>query len=294
MVRMDERKLTRRAALACLGSGAAVALSGSFGFNSATAGRGVSVAVADDPRALLGLGGVKDGSTTPTFENNSSHPMDITLDSSDGIELDVGNTGTWSSPPVSFSLSVGETEQVNIRFAGDCTSSGTATVNVDAQLDGGTAGTISLVREYEVPQAGQVEFAGTANSAGSSGIYEFQLENTGCGDVTFTGIKIVETTTDADYVSGGGSLTNSDTGAELITQRIDIGSCDPQAETCYDMDPTVSLPQNQTVNFKFNKFRRNGRGKKNVDMRGEDVRITLYYGDGSSSTVELCLGSCDF
>lgn len=183
--------------------------------------------------------------------------------------------------------------KANIRFAGQCTAAGTATVNISAVHDDGDL-SIDMTREFQIPEAGQVQLAGTVNTAGKSGKYEITIENTGCADVTFTGIGIKETTTDAERVSGGGSLFNVDTGAELVTDRIPIDSTDPTSDTKKTMSPTVDLPQNNTVVFEFKAFERSGKGKSSVDMQGQDVRTTFYLSDGSDATIKLCSGTCDF
>lgn len=286
-------KTTRRGALGLIAAGAATAIGSTGAFSNATANRAATVSTVTDPNGLLGVEGVTDTSTTPTYTNNTSEAMTVTLTSPDSVEFDVGDNGTWVAPPVSFSLAAGASMKANIRFAGQCTAAGTATVNISAVHDDGDL-SIDMTRDFEIPEAGQVQLSGTVSSSGSSGKYEFTIENTGCADVTFTGIGIRETTSDADYVSGGGSLYNVDTSTELVTDRIPVDSTDPTSDTKKTMSPTVDLVQNDTVTFEFNKFQRSGPGKPNVDMRGEDVRTTFYLSDGSDATIKLCSGTCDF
>jgi len=289
-------KLTRRAALACLGSGAVATVLGSRGFDSVNASRGASVSVASDADALLGITGNSDPAVVPTVENNSEQSMDITLNTTEDLKFDVGNDGSWVDTPVDFSLGSGQSEPVNVRFGADCAEASSVPVEFSVDLlDGGsTIGSISLDRQFEVPQSGQVEFTGTAKSPGGSGKYRFDIENVGCFGVELVGIGIDKTTSsDADYVSSGGSVTAG--GTTVITQRIDIGNCDLNSSTCYDFNPNVGLSVNDTIEFEFDRFQsQDGNGNSGVSMDGEDLRLTFYYGDGSSANIELCLGSCDF
>lgn len=291
----DGRQFTRRAALGLVASGGLLAASETFGFSNVTANRGVSVSTADDPNALLGFTGYEDSSKTPTFTNNTNSSMSITLDSAESVEFDIGTDGTYVAPPTTFSLAVGASKEVNIKFTGECTDAGSAVVSTDATLDDGgtTVGSISFTREWLIPASGQVQFNGSASSAGASGQYEFNLENTGCEDVTFVGIGIKETTTDADYVSGSGSLFDAN-GTELVSDRIPVDSSNPDSDTRRDLNSSVTLPVNNTITWTFDKFRRDGSGNPNVDMRSQDVKIRLYLSDGSKTTEKLCLGSCDF
>lgn len=292
-------KWTRRGALALVGSGAAMVAWGAGGFTTTTADRNAVFDTAADPSALLGIDGYQDTSTSTTFENNATNSMEVTLDSDEPVVFDVGPDGSYSAS-VAFSLAVGGTEEVNIRWVGDdCTNADSAVVDTIATLEdgsGNTTGSISFDRTWVISESGQVAFSGTAKSAGSSGKYEFELENTGCTDVTFVGIGINETTaTDADYVSGGGSLYNLDTGDELVTDRIPIDNSNPNKDIRRDMEPEVTLPVGDTVDFEFRRFERDIQsGKSSVDMRGEDVRITLYLSDGSSAVEKLCLDGCSF
>lgn len=293
---VDASTVTRRSALALIGGGAVLTAAETFGFTNVTANRLTDVDVAEDPNAFLGITGTNDPSTTPTFTNNSSGPMTVTVTSTDGVEFDVGDGGNWGPPPVSFSLAVDESRSVGIRFAGECSGSGYATVNVQSDLDGGADGSIDLTRKFYVPEAGQIRFEGTAESAGGSGMYTFEMENTGCYDVEFTGIGINETTTDAEYVSGSGSLFNLDTDEEVVTDRIPIDSSNPDDDTRREFNAPVPLTPDESVTFRFRRFKRSGPGQggQNVNMQGEDVRATIYLSDGSDATIELCLNDCDF
>ncbi|QLG49319.1 hypothetical protein [Natrinema halophilum] len=273
------------------------------GYSHVLGERLTNVQTATDKNALLGITGANDTSITPTFTNNTNRHMDVTLDSAEAIELDVGNDGNWVSPPTSFPLVAGESKEVNIRYLGVCTSAGWATVDITGGLadgSGNTVGSVHLSRDFKISEAGQVQFTGTAKSAGSSGKYEFEIENTGCSDVTWTGVGINETTTGADYVSGKGSLFNKNTKQELVTDQIPIDSGNPESDTRRDFNQSVQLLRNDPMRFEFREFMQtasgNGKGNKDskVDMQGEDIRITLYLSDGSSAIVKLCLGTCDF
>jgi hypothetical protein len=223
--------------------------------------------------------------------------MTVTIDSQEAVEFDVGTDGNWVSPPETFSFDTGQTREVGIRWDGDCVSAGSATVSADATVTDGSGnpiGSIAYDREWQIPEAGQIELGGNVTAAGASGKFDFEIENTGCEDVTLTGIGILETTSSAVRVTGGGSFFNQDTGDELVTVSIPIDSSDPTSDTRRDFSSSVTLLQNDTVTFRFDRFERSGNGNTKVDMRGHDVRIRLYLSDGSSTTAKLCDGTCDF
>lgn len=290
---VDKGKVTRRSALGLIAAGGVYHVSGTAALSNLTADRGTDVYSSDDISAFLGIEGQEDTSQTPTFTNNSNHHMDLELGSGDDVEFDVGDNGNWVAPPVEISLSQDESRAVNIRFVGECTDAGTAAVDLAADLsDGSEERTIELTRDFLIPEAGQVQFTGRARTAGASGKYEFELENNGCADVTFVGIGINETSTDADRVTGGGSLRNLDTGEWVVDDEIPINSLFPEDDTRRDMNPHVPLAQDATVDMEFERFRRTGPGSPNVDMRGQDVRLTFYLSDGSSATIKLCLDGC--
>lgn len=257
--------------------------------------RFVQATVTSDANGILGFTGYDDTSTTPTFTNNSTYSMSITLDSSESVEFDVGTDGAYAVPPVTFSLASGASKDVAIQFTGECADAGSAVVSTETPLDDGgeTVGSVSFTREWKIPASGQVQFSGTASSSGNSGKYEFELENTGCEDVTFVGIGIKQTTTDAEFVSGGGSLIDAN-GTELVTDSIPVDSSNPDSDTRRDFNQDVVLSVNGTATWEFDKFQRSEQGNPNVDMQGEDVKIRLYLSDGSTKTEQLCLGSCDF
>lgn len=298
-----KKQVTRRAALGLMAGGGLLAATQTLGFSNVTAGRGVSVDTATDPNALLGLENLSSGGKTPTFTNNAADEMDITLDSPDDATFTVVG-GNQSGSTVTFSLASGASQEVEV----DGPDPTTVDIVVDL-LDGGTkVGEITLQRDVSVSQASAVrEIQGSANSAGNSGKYEFQLENTGDIDVTVVGIGINQTTNqNAQFVSGGGSLFDSD-GTELVSDRIPVDSSNPDSDTRRNLDPDLTLNAGNSATLEFNKFRTgksgggngngNGNGNggsANADMRGEDVQITLYFEDGSEGTFDLCIGGCDF
>lgn len=288
--------MKRRTLLLGLGSVAAGAtlIGGSEAFSDASADRGVGVSVASDPEALLGIEGTSNTSVTPSFTNNTNVTMDVTLDSSESIELDVDDNGTWETSPVTFSLSSGQTREVNVRFAGECNDAGPATLDIDATLlDGSTdVGSITLSRDVEIPESGQVAVTPNVKSAGNSGFYEFELENTGCVDVTIVGLGINETTEPtADKVGG---RDNDDIftaeGQSVASTVIPIDNSNPDSATIVSLDQNVSLDQDITKTFEFDRFRTASNG--NAPMKDEDVKITLEFSDGSTLVEKLCPNAC--
>ncbi|MFB6139439.1 MAG: hypothetical protein ABEJ26_03285 [Halosimplex sp.] len=149
-------KLTRRAALACLGSGAVVMVTRSYGFESVAAGRDVSVAVSRDSSALLGIsnrGPVKKNhrSAMVEYTNNSNESFTITttLDTcSDGTLYD--NDG-GSGCSVTTTLAPGNSQPIDI----SASATGTITYGISvssASLDIETSGSVES-------QAGNVKGA---------------------------------------------------------------------------------------------------------------------------------------
>lgn len=282
------RGISRRAALGLIAGGSVLLIAESRSFSQVNAGRGVSVTTAADPDALLGLTGVTDSETIPTFTNHASDAMEISLSSPDGsAEFDVGNTGHFTSNPAPFSLAVGASEQVGVSGDGE-----TIPVDVVAELrdNGETTGRIELQRDFAVSQAGQLEVSGTVKSSGNSGTYEFGLENTGSIDVTIVGLGINETTEPTATKVGGKNnddiLILKSTKTQLVTSVIEVDSSQPDNSTIKGFEQDVSLGTNEAEKeFEFDRFRTNDNG--NAPMNGEEVTITLKFGDDSTKVVEL-------
>ena len=280
---VDTTHLTRRAALGLIAGGAIVSGANTMGFGTTRANRTTSVGSADDPEALLGIEGSGDESVTPAFTNRSSYLMAVTLTSPNpGAEFDVGSTSGWESSPVSFEFDPGERVEVAMR-GGE-----TVTADVDATLleNGATRATIELRRTFPVPQAGQVSVTPGVSSGGGRGRYQFELENDGDIDVTVVGLGINETTNEAVYTVGHGDILTQD-GTQLVDVPIPIDSTDPGSDTRRDFLTDVGLPVGSLRSFEFDRFQRDGQGSPHADMRGHDVRVTLYFEDASSITVLL-------
>lgn len=125
--------LSRRAALACLGSGAAVLVSGSYGFNSVTAGRDVSVTVSDGSDALLGViskGPVKKKSreTMVEYTNNTDETLSITTTLDSCTDGTLYNNDGGSGCSVTVDLSSGNSKLIDI----EASTTGTITYSIDA------------------------------------------------------------------------------------------------------------------------------------------------------------------
>ncbi|WP_337652762.1 hypothetical protein [Halomontanus rarus] len=294
---VDTSKVTRRTALGFIASGAFVMASESYGYSHVSANRVTNMGVADDPAALLGIEGATDPDTTPTFTNRTDHEMIVTLDSSESdIEFDVGDDETWMEPPVQFSLTVGESEVVAMQAPRE-----TITVDMITHLesDGDAIGNIELQREFDIPQAGQVDLTPYFKEIGGSGKYEFELENTGDIDVTITKLGINQTSNGNAAKVGGGqndSILKVD-GGSIVSTSIPIDNTEPDtvgnADNNYELtsfDGNQNLNTGMTKNFAFDRFRT--ADDKNAKMSGEDVKFTLEFEDGSTLTVTVCPNSC--
>ena len=280
--------VNRRRFIAGLGSLAvgSGALMQSGAFSTVKGERSVSVQTAPDGNALLGLEGVGDPDTTPTFENNSTGSMDVTLESTDSsVEFDVGDTGSFTDT-AEFGLNPGDDKEVAITG-----SSNPVPVSVTAKLPNRSnpEATISLNRTYAVDQpdqADQVQLTENGNTGanGNSGKYNFELENNGSIDVTIVGIGINETSNaNAATVSGGDILAVG--GRSVLRKQIPIDSNTPDQNTRRNLDPDVSLSTTGAAKtFTFDKFQaENGK----VGMKNESVSVTLFFDDDTQTTLPI-------
>ncbi|MCL9813559.1 hypothetical protein [Natranaeroarchaeum aerophilus] len=265
------------------------ALYGTGAFSSVNAGRGISVNAVDDSEALLKIDNI-DSTDDPIFTNKTGLGMVVTLE-----EVDTTVTFNGESSPYTFpddgTLDPDASRSVEIESDDD---SEDVLVDVTAELyeDETKKGTIELRRDFSVPQSEIVNFTGRAKAPGGSGKFEFDIENTGTKNVTFTGVGINATTRDdADRVADkknrdeGTSFVGD--GQDLVTTSIPIDSSDPDTYTRRDFDSDLTLPEGEEFEFEFDRFR-NEAGDQ-LKMEGENVRITLYFGDDSSKTINLCL-----
>jgi hypothetical protein len=289
-----KKQVTRRAALGLIAGGGLLAATETLGFSNVTANRGVSIDTAADKDALLGIKNRKNPDQTPEFINNTADEMDITLsnpsESNQGATFNVIGGGSGST--VTFSLTSGISQEVEIDGPNP------TTVDIDADLlDGGTkVGEISLERDFGTSQASQVrEIQGSASSAGNSGQYSFEMENTGDIDVKIVGIRVDRTSNEDAVVVDKGDILTAD-GMQVVSEALPVDSKTDDQEGLTAFTSPVSLDSGKNVLFNFNKFRKGGGGPggPNANMENEDVRITLEFGDGSTGTFDLCIGSCDF
>jgi hypothetical protein len=295
---VDRRRFLAGLGSLAIGSGALIQ---SGAFSTVRGDRRVNLQTADDTNALLGLGGVSDAGTTPTFTNNSAGSMDVTLDSTHtSVEFDVDDTGSFTSGPVSFTLSPGGSRKVAVSGGNQTVPVSVTGVLLDS--NGNSDGRISLTREYAVSQAGQIQLTPNVFPGGQNGKYEFELENTGSIDVTMIAVGINETSNDrATEVAKGGILNVG--GTSVMSEKIPINSDNPDQNNPVDFDANslVDLPIDDTKTFEFDKFRagkaggpgggpgnsQGGGNSANVDMTGETVTATFYFSDKSSKTISM-------
>ncbi|MFT4881349.1 MAG: hypothetical protein ACI9CA_000337 [Natronomonas sp.] len=279
--------VNRRRFIAGLGSLAigSGALMQSGAFSTVKGDRGVSVQTAADKDAILGLEGVDDPNTTPAFENNSTSSMEVTLKSTDSsVEFDENGDGSFTDT-AKLGLNPGDKSEVVINGNGD-----SVPVSVTAKLPDRSdpEATISLTRDYAVPvQADQIQLTSNLNAAGNSGKYEFEIENTGNTEVTVVGIRIEDTSTNAEEVANKNGSTLVAGGTGVLSNPIPVDSENPDRDTRRDFDSnsTVSLSGGATENFKFDRFQ-DSAGKK-VGMQNQSVTVKLYFSDGSSEKVTI-------
>ena len=124
-------------------------------------------------------------------------------------------------------------------------------------------------------------------SIGNSGKFAFGLENTGSIDVEIVAIGINKTTqSDAEKVDakGGGELIlGEDTERQIVDKVIDFDSNTPAQANRSDFTTNIEIIQNNERTFIFQRFLDDS--GKQAKMKGESVTITIWFSDGTSSTL---------
>jgi hypothetical protein len=137
--------------------------------------------------------------------------------------------------------------------------------------------------------AGAIQVTPDVKSTGNSGKFAFGLENTGSIDVEIVAIGINETTqSDAEKVDakGGGDLIlGEDTEGQIVDIVIDFDSNTPAQADRYDFTTNIEIIQNNERTFRFQRFLDDS--DKQAKMKGESVTITIWFSDGTSSTLLL-------
>ena len=137
--------------------------------------------------------------------------------------------------------------------------------------------------------AGAIQVTPDVKSIGNSGKFAFGLENTGSIDVEIVAIGINKTTqSDAEKVDakGGGDLIRGeDTEGQIVDKVIDFDSNTPAQAVRYDFTTNIEIIQNNERTFRFQRFLDDS--DKQAKMKGESVTITIWFSDGTSSTLLL-------
>ena len=257
------------------------ALYGTGAFSSVSAGRGVSVNAAEDSSALLGID--DSDSTAPEFTNNTSSFMQVDLeDVPSGANLTFNGNDSFyefelSTDAGPFSVDIESEDD------GDTLVDITATLFESDQKER-SIGEVSLRREFEAAEVGQVELDGNISTTGGSGDLTFTLENTGDFDITLSSIGIRETTNDnLDRVDDGELLGTPGPGNNIDERVVDPGA----TEIPIDNDTLVAfrdldileLDVGGELELRFDKF--------NDDPRNADITIELTFEDQSGGLFTL-------
>jgi hypothetical protein len=246
----------------------------------------VSLDTTDDASAILGIEGYADTTTVTTFTNTTTSEVTITLRSIEDVEFDVGETGSYELP-VTFEIGAGASVNVAIQDGGKAGS--------DADIDITATGedfSLQATRNFKIPASSAVrEIKPTVTATGNSGKYRFDLENTGRFAVTLTEIGVVQTTNNNVEKVGGKDndsiFENRTTGDSIVSDVINVG------RDRRPLDPQVDIDPGADIKFEFDRFR-DGEDN-NGKMKDENVRISVAFSDGSSTTLDLCVGeSCNF
>jgi hypothetical protein len=162
-------------------------------------------------------------------------------------------------------------------------------------LDGYTGKSFEITEGGSSDPANNIEpNLGGTGAEGSSGKYNFELNNTGDTDLSLVGIGINSTTSNnAEQVGGGGgdTILTAD-GTQIVSNTIDFDSDTNEAQR-YNLTTNQTIETNPAspISFQFNRFRDGtGGGNSKVDMSGQDVTITLWVvlnGNEDSTTITL-------
>ncbi|TKX56149.1 hypothetical protein EXE42_00905 [Halorubrum sp. SP3] len=215
---------------------------------------------------------IENGSVTYQGVNDSAYPTSsevsallLQVDSPDNVT--VNSVGIQSEPS-------GETVKDNV---GPVTGGG-------AGAGGGNGGDTSPGGDPELKYV-----TGTGTDTDDNGRIAFELENTGSGDVTITGIRVDSTTDEqADRVNNDGNSEFNGAGGDLNLpsgQALLIG-----AAGITDLDTNAVVAQGSTEKFNLQQFSRSpgNSGKiKSRDMSGDNVTITLRLDDGTTTTITI-------
>ncbi|WP_440770951.1 hypothetical protein [Natronorubrum sp. DTA28] len=149
-------------------------------FSSLSAGRGVVVSAASDPKGILGI---NDEVYPVEFTNNTDNlSMTVTLEST-AISFDVDDDGEFEEP-VTFNID--EIKKVGLQ--GD---DGTVSISVNLFDNGSVVGSIDLDRIFEVPGVAAIrQVTGSVTGAFGNGRYEFSLTNESDDVVTLDGFGV--------------------------------------------------------------------------------------------------------
>ena len=228
---MDRRTFLVGLGSVAVGSGAVLE---SSAVTAVDANRSTGVRTAADANALLGLGGVDDASTTPTFTNNAAGSMTVTLSSKDpNVVFDVVNDGSSPEPSVGFTLGLDTTKQVRIDGDG---SAAPVTVDATIKSDGDSViGSVSLQRSYALSTAYRVPSGQTQN-----------------GDVETNSDVIVEENGQiTGSLESGGSVTVEQggqiNGEVEANGDVSLGQ-DAQINKSVETDGSVTLGQDAQIN----------------------------------------------
>jgi|GEM_PF-5627660 len=227
---MDRRTFLVGLGSVAVGSGAVLE---SSAVTAVDANRSTGVRTAADANALLGLGGVDDASTTPTFTNNAAGSMTVTLSSKENVVFDVVNDGSSPEPSVGFTLGLDTTKQVRIDGDG---SAAPITVDATIKSDGGNVvGSVSLQRRYALQTTYRVPSGGKEN-----------------GDIDTGSDVIVEKDGQVKgSVDSGGSVTVEQggqiNGEVEANGDVSLGQ-DAQINKSVETDGSVTLGQDAQIN----------------------------------------------
>jgi len=141
----EERHFTRRAGLALIASGAAIAIPQTRGFSSTVADRLTTAGTATDPNALLGIQGIGAAPHDEiTVLNNAGYPMEVQITTSAFQLENVG--GPYQA---TVSLPVGGSQTID--FLPETSNADDVVFSAEIFDGGGGTTTVDLSRSISIP-----------------------------------------------------------------------------------------------------------------------------------------------
>lgn len=122
---------------------------------------------------------------------------------------------------------------------------------------------------------------------GVHSVLAFNVSNERPGDVTLTAIKINSTSTGADRIENGDSLSTEvlvDTDGDFVADGSTTDQNQIKIGSKVSLDTTAVLASGEEARWNVGEFSSGGGPNNEVDLVGESVTVTIYYEDASGNS----------